>query len=111
MAKVNVFIVQQDGEFVVQPAITVLDPAAGDKLKIFNMTKDDIVFRLDLPVGSASPFTAAGNESLDDIPKGGVLTRQVLGAAPAATYTYEIFMRQSGKKAKGNSDPMLIIDR
>ncbi len=115
MPQVNVFVVQQDGEFVVQPAIAVLVP--GDKLKIFNTTQDDIVFRLDVPVGSPYPFTAPaplGPQSLDEIAKGGVLAREVLPPLPAVRpgiYTYEIFMRQSGKKAKGNSDPMLIIDR
>lgn len=103
MAKTKTYIVEKDGEFLVQPAITSAD--LGDTWKIFNTTSEDLVYRF---ADGTSPFT--GGSQLDDLKVGGKLTRTIQTTGVAGSYTYEIFVRKSGKKAKGNSDPSIIID-
>lgn len=113
MAKVKVVIVEQNGEFFVQPAVAVLDTsgtlANTDKLKIFNSTSEDLVVR----ISNTAVFDTTGtNKSpqLEDVASGASTMRQVAASATLGRYEYEIFMRKSGKKAKGNSDPVIIID-
>ena len=107
MAETKVYVVARDGEFFVfPPAIVLTDD---DVLKIMNMTKEDLAF----VVPTNDPF---GTDVCDVVKKKG--SNQPHGGRQVAkgqkqkpdVYTYQITMLQSGKKAKGNSDPMIIID-
>ena len=58
MAKIRVKVIEKDGEFVVDPPIAILSfnakPDQNDCLKIFNTTREDLIFRIE----SAVPFGA-----------------------------------------------------
>ena len=102
MAKVRVHITESGGDFFVQPP--VISAEAGDVIKIINTTNEDLVFRMDNAVLGAADQTKVIKKK----DRGGVT---VLGTAVAGTsVSYQILMIDSGKKAKGNSDPLLIID-
>lgn len=110
---VKVVIVKRDDEFLVQPAVAVLekDSSKGsngpdhDRLKIYNATDEDAEFRIgsDLPFGNAAPQTVLIRSRRS-------IQLQVVDTAVEGSYIYEVWMVASRKKAHGNSDPMLIIE-
>jgi hypothetical protein len=108
MAKVRVTVIEREGEFVVEPPIAILSfngsAANADKLKIFNTTTEDLIFRIE----SAVPFGA--QPQLKVIRTGDAFTWTVDVGSVDGRYTYQIFMTKAGKKAKGNSDPAILID-
>lgn len=111
MAKSRVTVVEKDGEFFAEPPVTIL--AAADKLKIINATSEDLVFRFEAATvlkevvgGVAQPVA----DVLREIRSGRGRLYEVDGAAPEGRYPFQLMMVASGKKAKGNSDPVLIIE-
>jgi hypothetical protein len=72
-------------------------------MKIVNRTGEEctwVVTNVTLFGGIvAEPIPAKGISSL----------KTVAAAAPVGVYEYQVIMK-SGKKAKGNSDPVIIID-
>ena len=101
MPSVRVCVVESNGDFFVQPAAVAAEK--NDSLRIHNLTNEDLVFRID----ATSPF---GAEQTVLVKKGSKAKIPVSNTAADGPYPYQILMVQSGKKAKGNSDPMLIID-
>jgi hypothetical protein len=106
--KVRVHVYEADGEFRVQPPLIELDAAAGgDDVEMVNHTGEDLIWYVDADVlsNNAEAFAVgkSGGKSGNKKPKskGPGVTRLV---------TYQVFMVQSAKKAKGNSDPVIIID-
>jgi hypothetical protein len=111
MPKVRVRIFERDGEFYVEPPTVFLGYSAtaadNDKLRIFNSTAEDLVFQID----SDEVFGAAAGTQAQLIKAGKSAKIPVVATAvDGKEYAYRIFMVKSGKKAKGNSDPVLIID-
>ncbi len=98
--KVNV--VERGGEFLVLPPmieISLNGGGAADKLKIKNHTNEALVWIS--PEFGVTELVLAHTESSIKSP--------AATTTPGA-YDYQIFMVSSSKKAKGNSDPMVIID-
>lgn len=79
--------------------------ASHDILKIVNSTKEDAVFYI-----KDTTVFGAGAAQTEVIPKGKSITRQLDNGAAAGSYEYQILMVGSGKKAKGNSDPVIIVE-
>jgi len=106
-----------DDEFRVFPPVIVLGAGAPgnnpDKFQLINTTDEDLIWH----VGPGA-FNAGGptNEGVDKKkpPQGGGNPKPGKGAeyAPVedGSYSYVVIMLGSGKKAKGNSDPVIIID-
>ena len=119
-SNVKVVIVKREGEFLVQPAVAVLekDSSEGsngrdhDRLKIYptrpTRTRSlrigkDRPIGSDLPFGNVAPQTALIRSRRS-------IQLQVVDTAVEGSYIYEVWMVASRKKAHGNSDPMLIIE-
>jgi len=107
MAKADkrVQIVEKDGEFYAEPGSIELDPGSPSNktLKIVNRTGEDLTW----VVTNTTLFGAVVAETV--AARGISTLKTVAAAAPAGVYEYQIIMK-SGKKAKGNSDPVIIID-
>ena len=108
MAKADkrVQIIERDGEFYAEPPYIELDPGSGNnsKMKIVNRTDQEctwLVTNTTLFQGGivAEPVAA---KSLSAV-------KTINNAVPAGVYEYQVIMK-NGKKAKGNSDPVIIID-
>lgn len=100
-----------DGEFRVYPPVLLVDAANGagnrDDVEFVNHTAEDMVFFAGPGVFAA---TAEGAPAAKNGGKSGAKKSHSSGAGQTKLHTYQVFMVQSGKKAKGNSDPILIID-
>lgn len=106
---VKVHVVERNSEFLVWPPIVELEQ--GDSLEIVNTTAEDLAWAV--PAGAFGPDAWA--EAVQKRGGKGHTPKQVppRGGNQSATpgpYEYQIVMLKSGKKAKGNSDPMVIID-
>jgi hypothetical protein len=116
MARTPVVVVERNGEFFVEPPMVIMSkpkagppPVPGDSIMIINTTSEDLVLRIEAPgvFGAAAVLRVlakrgggAGSRFVGDVQNG----------AADGEYPYQVLMIQSGKKAKGNSDPMIIID-
>ena len=95
-----------DGVYHVHPPVVVLSKTGNvvDKFELVNVTGADFVFGIE-----EGAFNPVGNgpeaKPLKKNSKVGPLTPQVSGA-----YSYSVVATKTGKKAKGNSDPVIIID-
>ena len=104
MAKKKVMVIEKDGEFFVDPPAVELEFKQGsaDELKVINRTNEDLVWRVE-------DVTAFGAAVLEIVPR-----RKISGAKVAqnvsGVFEYQVLMIRSGKKAKGNSDPVIIIE-
>lgn len=107
MANKRVHILERDGEFLVLP--TMIEMTTADNLRIVNQTQEDLIWIVS--PAATGPF---GNAQVADVvkAKGGPLhiPKAASNAAALGVYEYQIIMLKSGKKAKGNSDPVIIID-
>ncbi len=101
----KVHVVDLKGRFRVLPPMVELVP--GDTLRIVNHTGEDLAWVVSEPslfsgeVGEIVKRKSAGNP-----PQGRVVSKE----ATPGPHDYQIVMLKSGKKARGNSDPMIIID-
>ena len=105
-SNLKVVIVDIGGQPTVQPGAALLEKTGagqGDILKIYNSLGEDAIFYMPNP----APFGAAAQTEIIGSKKS--ITRQLDNAAVAGTYTYQI-LTISGKKAVGNSDPMIIVE-
>jgi hypothetical protein len=97
-----------DGEFRVYPPVVVLGGDANasltDDLTLVNHTEEDLLWYV--PPG---PFDAANPHS-EPVKKGGKSASAKNALKVDVATTYAVFMIQSGKKAKGNSDPVIIVE-
>ena len=100
-----------DGEFRVYPPVIVVDAANGagnrDDVEFVNHTTEDMVYFAGPGVFSAAP---EGAPAAKNGGKSGAKKSHSSGAGQTKLHTYQAFIVQSGKKAKGNSDPVLIVD-
>lgn len=101
----KVHVVDLKGKFRVMPAMVELAP--GDTLRIVNHTGEDLAWVVSDPslfsceVGDIVKRKGAGK-----LHEGRVVDRK----ATPGPHDYQVVMLKSGKKARGNSDPMVIID-
>ena len=108
--KAHVFL-DSDGEFRVYPPVIVADAANGagnrDDIEFVNHTDEDMVFFVEAAVFSAAPDAGTAPKHGG---KSGAKKVHSSGAGQSVLHTYQVFMVQSGKKAKGNSDPVIIVE-
>jgi len=108
MANKKVHVYESDGEYRVHPPLIELDGTGGttDNLIVRNNTTEDLVVYF--PAKSAN-LTDAVAMPLD---KGKKITVAAVsqGLNNSNAYSYQVIAPKSGKKAKGNSDPILIIE-
>jgi hypothetical protein len=97
-----VHVIESGGDFFVQPPIVSAEK--NDSLRIINTTNEDLVFNLGVP------NVVAPNDQTKLVKKNSKEAVNILNTAVDGTHQYQIVMLASGKKAKGNSDPVLIID-
>ncbi len=105
MAK-RVHVYDADGEYRVHPPLQELDGGAGDVLMVKNNTQEDLVMFVGPKAFNADSVVllvpAGKQKQLTAISQG--------GAGTSNLYAYQVIAPKSGKKAKGNSDPVLIIE-
>lgn len=105
MPKIKVHVVKSGQDFFVQPAIVAVEK--NDQLRIINATEESLVFHVKdtaiLKTDTDQTKVVAKNDRVTIDLTGNTLT-------DGKQFEYQIFMLESGKKAKGNSDPVLIID-
>jgi hypothetical protein len=103
--KVRVYVFKETAgidEYRVFPGIVVLEK--NDDLELVNVSGDVAIWKM--PAGPAGPFSnlpvteSVGNKTGK--------TKKVLADASAQAVEYVVEV--NGKKAKGNSDPVIIID-
>jgi hypothetical protein len=91
------------GEYRVQPGVVVL--SGNEKLRVFNTTALKITVKV--PAGASKPNDPVevdiAAEGHDDI------TARSQGNGKTRAYGYKV-STSTGKKAHGNSDPVLIIE-
>jgi hypothetical protein len=106
MANQKTHVVKRGEELLVLPPMADLCPR--NKWKIVNHTGAKLLVTLSAPLiddGSADPVPLK-----EEIAAGGHLPLRIHKHAKEDVYEYTIKDAKSGKKAKGNSDPMVIID-
>ena len=103
--KVRVYVYKQSefkeliDEYRVYPGIVVLEK--GDDLELVNVSGDEATW--EVPAG---PFS--DRPTSDRVPNKRGSTKKVLNNAEAQAVEYVVKVK--GKKAHGNSDPVIIID-
>ena len=105
MAK-KVHIYESDAEFKAHPPLVELDGSSGEQLVIKNNTGEDMVFYIGAKAFHASDPVAKPIEAGKKI----TLTALSQGANNSNAFAYQVIVPKSGKKVKGNSDPVLIIE-
>jgi hypothetical protein len=106
---VKVYVFENDGEFRVHPALIELngDSTGGDDIEFVNNTDEDLVFffRHDLfdNDGFAEAVKKKGKKTTSKKAKS-------QGNGNVTVSAYQVLMMPSGKKAKANSDPVIIIE-
>ena len=106
--KVRVHVYESDSEFRVFPPVIELDASGPkDDLDFVNHTAEDMVCYFDAGLlGAGAISEAVGKQG----GKSGIKKPHSQGAGNLKIAKYQVFMVQSGKKAKGNSDPVIIIE-
>jgi hypothetical protein len=110
MANKKVHIFEADGEYRVQPPLLELDGSGGgDTITMKNNTGEDLVVYFP---PKACVAATAGDPVAIPLDKGKKITATAAsqGAGNSNLYAYQVIAPKSGKKAKGNSDPVLIIE-
>ena len=109
MAKKRVNVFERGGEYVVDTPI--LEVGGADTVRIINHTDEDLIWR----VNDNTVFTG-GNPVLETVPKrgngpGSSAAKNVVNTANFfVAVSYQLIGVNTGKKAKGNSDPVLIVE-
>jgi len=99
-----------DGEFRVYPPVIVVDADGGsnqDDVTFVNNTGEDLVYVMGPNVLSNAIETGSAAKH-----GGKSATKKVHSTSKGDSrlFIYRVIMVQSGKKAKGNSDPVIIIE-
>jgi len=100
--KVRVYVYKKTegfDEYRVFPAVVVLEK--NDDLELVNVSGDVAIWRMPAGPFSNLPVT-------ESVPNKHGKTKTVLANATAQAVEYEVLV--DGKKAKGHSDPVIIID-
>ena len=105
--KVTVYEASAD-EYKVYPPITTLnfaDASGPEILVVKNDTNDDLVV-----YAGAGPFDVQAVSV--PLPKGGKVNLKCVtqGAGESNLFTYHVLVPKTGRKAKGNSDPVVIVE-
>lgn len=107
MATTKVHVFESDGEYRVHPPTVTLDGTGGntDDLDIVNHTGEELLFYF-------APGLFDNKAHFDAIPKNGnkKTNKAKSQGSTGKAATYKVFGVESGKKAKGNSDPVIIIE-
>lgn len=98
---VKVYIVTRDSEFLVVPPAVAL--THNDSFQIVNLTDQDFEWSM-----GPEPFGAPIDH--EPVKKGANPAKPVKTNKLLAFYSYELATKIGGKKARGNSDPIIIID-
>lgn len=104
MANKKVNVVFRNGDFfVVPPRVTLKSRGTGDgdELTLENQTDEDVIWSLDDPAPFGAPIREIVTSGQLSAPK---------SARTAGEFAYQVLMTKSGKKARGNSDPVIIIE-
>ena len=105
METVNVYVYKNSyGEYRVHPAVVVV--TGGQKFRVFNAT--GVALTVTVPAGASKPSDPVEV----DIPteKHKDIKSRSQGSDNTRAYSYRVVVTKSGKKAHGNSDPILIIE-
>lgn len=104
MPKRKVHVFDKQGEYFAEPPIIELTGA--DQLRIINHTDEDLIWRF----SDTTAFT--GGAILEVVPKkGGSPQKSPVNTANFfGVFSYQLIGVTSGKKAKGNSDPVIIVE-
>ena len=105
MAKVHIYE-SSDGEYRVHPPLVELNGAATEQLVVKNNTNDDLVFFIGPKAVHATEAVGKAIEAGKKI----TLNAVSQGAGNSNAYTYQVIAPKSAKKAKGNSDPVIIVE-
>ena len=105
MAK-KVHIYESGDAYKAHPPFVELDGATNEQIVIKNNTADDMVFYVGAKAFHATDPVARPLEAGKKI----TLTAQSQGAGNSNAFPYHVIVPKSGKKVKGNSDPVLIIE-
>jgi hypothetical protein len=100
--KVRVYVYKDTegiDSYRVFPGIVILEK--NDDLELVNVSGDTAIWRMPAGPFSNLPVT-------ESVPNKNGKTKKVLSNAEAQAVEYEVLVK--GKKAKGNSDPVIIID-
>lgn len=120
MANKVVHVFENDGEYRVHPPTLNLDVLAADSLTIKNNTGEDIVVCfpaktcITVPPVTVPPTPPSGGNDpfalLVEKNKKITVNAFTQGAGNSNALPYQVIAPKSFKKAKGNSDPVLIIE-
>src|SRR5262245_27190817 len=102
-AKKKVHVIAKGDEFIVDPPAVELDGQGGDQLKLVNRTQEDLVW-------SVQDTTAFGGGAVLEIVKSKRISPAKTAQNVSGVFEYQVLMIKSGKKATGNSDPVIIIE-
>ena len=105
MAKKRVMVFDRGGELVVEPPVAEL--TGGDVMRIVNNTDDDLVW-----IVSDTTIFTGGAPVLETIAARKLSSPKTAVNTPnfAATAAYQLISIKSGRKGKGNSDPVIIVE-
>ena len=111
-SQTEVIVYDADGEYRVFPPVIRLNAANGgagaEKLTISNSTDEDLVL-----YAGADVLDNGGNPTLDIVKAGKSLISKPVksnGNGNTKVFSYQLVAPKSGKKAKGSSDPKIIIE-
>jgi len=105
---IHVYVYESDGELRVHPPLVTADSNGPDKLVLHNNTNEDLVFCFGPKSLHATDPTFHGVNSKGTATTGPVKSQG--GAGSAEMFPFQVVAFRAGKKAKGNSDPMLIVE-
>ena len=117
LASNEVIVYEADGEYRVFPPVIRLDAKNGnnpDKLVVTNATDDELVLYAtgdvfdngNTPNNTPKPTTEA-IAAFDSLTTKGVRSN---GNGKKKVFSYQVVVPKSGKKAKGSSDPKIVIE-
>lgn len=103
--KRKVFVVPRKDGFVVLPPVVNLEfqGSQGDELRLVNKTEEDLIWI----VADSRPF---GAPVLELVGAGRTSEAHQAAEVESNIFEYQVIMTRSGRKARGNSDPVIIIE-
>lgn len=104
---IDIYVYEDGDDLKVYPPVIKADGGGPDKLVFHNRTGEDLVFCF--AAGSIKKTV----KTFIDVDKGansGGDAVQSMGAGKSDLFPFQVVAYKKGKKAKGNSDPILIIE-